>query len=192
MEYLVVGLVLFLGSHSLRIVANDLRTRTLERIGEGAFKGIYSLVSLAGFVLVIWGFGQARQSPVILWIAPVGLRHALSLVNLLAFVFLVAAYVPRNGLKARLHHPMVLGVMAWSLAHVLVNGFLAHVVLFGSFLLWSIASYLAASRRDRVQGTVYEVGNTTATVVTLVGGVAAWAVFAFLLHGMLIGTRPFG
>lgn len=192
MQYLVLGLVLFLGVHSLRIVANDWRTRTLARVGEGAFKGIYSLISLAGFALVIWGFGQARQTPVFLWAAPTGLRHALSLVNLLAFVLLVAAYVPRNGLKARLHHPMVLGVMAWSLAHLLVNGFLAHVILFGSFLAWSIASYIAAVQRDRAQGTVYAAGNTTATIVTLVGGVAAWAVFAFLLHGMLIGTRPFG
>jgi uncharacterized membrane protein len=192
MQYLVLGLVLFLGVHSLRIVADDWRFRTLARLGEAKFKGIYSLISLAGFALVIWGFGQARQTPVILWIAPVGLRHALSLVNLVAFVFLVAAYVPRNGLKARLHHPMVLGVMAWSVAHLAVNGFLAHVVLFGSFAAWSIASYVAAVQRDRVQGTVYAAGNTTSTIVTLVGGVVAWAVFAFLLHGMLIGTRPFG
>jgi uncharacterized membrane protein len=103
-----------------------------------------------------------------------------------------AAYVPRNGIKARLHHPMILGVKAWALAHLLANGNLAHVVLFGSFLAWGVLDFIASRRRARALGTSYPAGGTTGTGLTVVLGVVAWAVFAFLLHGMLIGVRPFG
>jgi uncharacterized membrane protein len=192
MEYLVLGLILFLGVHSVRIVAEGWRSRMVERMGAMPFKAVYSIVSVVGFGLIIWGFGQARQTPVLLWVAPVGLRHALSLLNLVGFVLLVAAYIPNNFFKARFHHPMILGVKSWALAHLLVNGFVAQLVLFGSFLVWAVADYIAARRRDRLQGTVYAPANTTATVVTVVLGVGAWAVFAFVLHGMLIGNRPFG
>ncbi len=192
MEYLVSGLVLFLGVHSVRIFADGWRSRMVERLGAMPFKALYSVISLLGFGLIVWGFGQARQSPVLLWVAPVGLRHALSLLNLLGFILLVAAYVPNNFFKARFHHPMILGVKSWALAHLLVNGFVAHLVLFGSFLLWAIADYVAARRRDRAQGTIYAPANTVGTVVTVVLGVVAWAAFAFVLHGMLIGNRPFG
>lgn len=192
MEYLILGLVLFLGVHSVRIFADGWRTQMVNRLGLLPFKAMYSVVSLLGFGLIIWGFGQARQTPVLLWVAPVGLRHALSLLNLLGFVLLAAAYIPNNFFKARFHHPMILGVKSWAVAHLLVNGFAAHLVLFGSFLLWAVADYIAARRRDHVQGTVYAAANTTSTVVTVVVGVVAWAVFAFVLHGMLIGNRPFG
>ena len=192
MLYLILGLVIFLGVHSVRIVAEGWRTQTLSRMGEGPYKGIYTLVSLLGFALIIWGFGQARQQPVMLWSPPVGMRHLASLLTLVAFVLLAAAYVPGNSLKARVHHPMVLGVKTWALAHLLANGTLAHVVLFGAFLAWAVLDFIAARKRDRALGTAYPAGNGGATAVTLVVGAGAWAVFAFLLHGWLIGVRPFG
>ena len=111
MSMLILGLVLFLGVHSTRIVADEWRGRTLARVGEPLWKGLYSLVSVAGFVLIVWGYGLARQSPVVLWQPlPTAVKHIASLLTLAAFVLLVAAYVPRNGIKARLRHPMVLEI----------------------------------------------------------------------------------
>jgi uncharacterized membrane protein len=153
MAYLILGLVVFLGVHSVRIVAEDWRTQTRARIGENTFKGVYSALSLLGFALVVWGFGVAREMPVLLWSPPVGMRHAASLLTLIAFVLLAAAYVPRNAIKARVHHPMVLAVKSWALAHLLANGGLAHLVLFGAFLLWAVLDFIASRRRDRALGT---------------------------------------
>lgn len=192
MAYLILGLVLFLGVHSVRIVAEDWRTNTRVRIGENTFKGAYSVVSLLGFALIVWGFGVAREVPVQLWSPPVGMRHAASLLTLIAFVLLAAAYVPRNAIKARVHHPMVLAVKSWALAHVLANGGLAHLVLFGAFLLWAVLDFIASRRRDRALGTTYPAGTARGTGITVVVGVVAWAAFAFWLHGLLIGIRPFG
>lgn len=192
MLFLILGLVLFLGVHSVRIVAEGWRTRARARLGEGPWKGLYSLVSAAGLALIIWGFGLARQQPVALWSPPVGMRHAAALLTLVAFILLAAAYVPRNAFKARLHHPMVLGVKVWALAHLLSNGSLADVVLFGSFLLWAVLSFRAARQRDRAQNTVYAPGTTTGTVAAAVVGAAAWAGFAFWGHAWLIGVAPLG
>jgi uncharacterized membrane protein len=192
MLYLLAGLVVFLGVHSLRIVAEDWRTRTLLRVGESTFKGVYSLVSLLGFLLLVWGFGVARETPFMVWIPPAGMRHAAALLTLVAFVLLAAAYVPRNAIKARFHHPMILAVKVWALAHLLANGSLAHLVLFGAFLAWSVADFIASRRRDRRLGTTYLAGTMAGTVGTVAVGVAAWAVFALWLHGMLIGIKPFG
>jgi uncharacterized membrane protein len=192
MVLLVLGLVLFLGVHSVRIVADGWRTATIARRGEGAWKGLYSLVSVAGLVLIVWGYGLARQEPVLLWTPPRGMNHAAALLTLIAFVLLAATYVPRNHIKARLHHPMVAGVKIWAFAHLISNGTLADVLLFGSFLGWAVLSFAAARRRDRAQGTDYAAGTGGGTVLTLVAGVAAWAVFAFWAHAWLIGVRPLG
>ena len=192
MVILLLGLVLFLGVHSTRIVADGWRTATIARMGEMPWKAGYALLSIVGFVLIVWGFGLARQQPVQLWMPPRGMRHLASLLTLIAFVLLAATYVPRNAIKARLHHPMVLAVKVWALAHLLANGNLAHMVLFGTFLLWAALSFRAARARDRVAGTVYPAGTAAGTGITVVVGVAAWALFAFWAHGALIGVRPIG
>lgn len=191
MVILILGLMLFLGVHSVRIVADDWRTAKRAQLGEAKWKGVYCLLSLAGFILIIWGFGLARQQPVVLWTPPVAMRHVAALLTALAFILLTAKDIPRNGIKARVHHPMVLGVKVWALAHLLANGKLHDVVLFGSFLVWAIFNFRAARRRDAAAGTVYPAGTAGATVTTVVAGLAGWAVFAFLLHGWLIGVRPF-
>ena len=192
MAILILGLVLFLGVHSIRIVADGWRTATIGRIGELPWKAVYALLSIAGFVLIVWGFGLARQQPVQLWMPPRGMRHLASLLTLIAFILLAATYVPRNAIKARLHHPMVLAVAVWAVAHLLANGNVAHGVLFGSFLLWSLLSFRAARGRDLAAQTTYPAGTAAGTVATLVVGGAAWAVFAFWAHGLLIGIRPVG
>src|SRR4029079_8532291 len=111
---LVAGLLLFLGAHSVRVFADGWRTATIAGVGDKPWKGVYSLVSIAGFVLVVVGYGLARQSPVVMWSQPpVWTRHLAALLTLVAFVLVVAAYVPGNQLKAKLHHPMLLGVKLW-------------------------------------------------------------------------------
>jgi uncharacterized membrane protein len=179
MVYLIFGLVLFLGTHSVRIVADDWRTQAIARVGGMPFKGVHSLLSIAGFVLIVWGFSVARETPVVLWMPPRGLRHPAALLTLIAFVLLAAAYVPANAIKARFHHPMVLAVKTWALAHLMVNGNVAHVVLFGSFLIWGVLCFVAARRRDRAQNTIYPAGSTKGTVTMLVVGGAAWAYLRF-------------
>ena len=192
MAYLLAGLLMFLGVHSTRVFANDWRNRTLASMGEKPFKGVYSLLSLAGFVLLVWGYGQARQQGVMLWNPPVAMRHIAALLTLVAFVLLAAAQVPGNQIKARLHHPMVLGTKVWAFAHLLANGSLADTVLFGSFLVWSVLLFAASRRRDRREKTVYPAGTARMTALSIVAGVVAWVVFAFWLHRVLIGVAPFG
>jgi uncharacterized membrane protein len=192
MTWLILGLILFLGIHSTRIVADGWRTGMLARLGEKPWKGLYSVVSLVGFVLLCWGYGQARQQPVVLWVPPVATRHIAALLMLFSFILLAASHVPRNGIKARLHHPMVLATKVWALAHLLANGNLADVVLFGGFLAWAVLNFSAARRRDRASGTVYPPGIASRTAIAVVAGVALWLVFAFWLHLVLIGVRPFG
>jgi uncharacterized membrane protein len=192
MTALLLGLILFLGVHSVRIVAEDWRTRTRARLGENAYKGLYSLLSIGGFLLLLWGYGQARLDPVVLWGSPTWARHLASLLTLAAFILLMAAYVPNNGIKARLHHPMVLGVKVWALSHLLANNTLADVLLFGGFLVWAVFSFRAARSRDRAAGTVYPAGTLAGTVATLVIGAVAWAAFALWAHAAWIGVAPFG
>lgn len=191
MLVLILGLLIFLGVHSVRIFADGWRTRTIARIGEKPWKGGYSVLSLIGFALIIWGYGLARQQPVVLWAPPMGMKHLNSLFTLAAFILLAAAYVPRNQIKARLHHPMLLGVKLWAFGHLLATAKLADALLFGAFLLWAILDYRAARRRDRALGTRYPAGTLGGTLVALGVGVIAWAAFAFWLHAAWIGIAPF-
>jgi len=192
MTLLLLGLALFLGVHSTRIVADGWRTATIARVGAMPWKGIYSLLSIAGFVLLVIGYGAARQAPVVLFAPPVWTRHLAALLTLPAFVLLVAAYVPGNAIKRAVGHPMMAGVKVWALAHLLANGTLADLLLFGTFLAWAVLGYIAARRRDRAAGTTYPPGPGSRTAITVVVGLVAWAVFAFALHRPLIGVAPFG
>jgi uncharacterized membrane protein len=141
--------------------------------------------------LLVWGYGQARQQGVVLFDPPVFMRHLTSLLMLVSFVLLAAAKVPGNHIKARLGHPMIIGVKVWAFAHLLANGRLSDVVLFGAFLAWAVADFIAARKRDRAAGTVYPPGDELRTVLTVVAGVVAWAVFVAGLHLWLIGVAPF-
>lgn len=192
MTVLILGLILFLGPHSVRIVAEPWRTQMLHRLGEKPWKGLYSLVSLIGFALIIWGYGLARYNPVVLWQPPVAMRHIASLLTLASFILLTAAYVPGNSIKARLRHPMILGVKLWAFAHLLANGMAADLVLFGAFLLWAVLDYRAARERDREQSISYGQGKLVPGIVAVVIGTLLWAAFAFWLHRWWIGVAPFG
>lgn len=192
MTALILGLLVFLGTHSVRIFAEDWRSQQVARLGPRTYKNIYSVVALVGFLLIVWGYGLARTDPVVLWTPPVWTRHVSALLNLPAFILLAAASPKGNFIKAAVGHPMVLGTKVWAFAHLLANGMLADVVLFGSFLVWSVADFAASRRRDRRDGTTYSAGTPARNVVTVIIGVVLWVLFAFWLHAWLFGVAPFG
>jgi len=192
MTVLILGLLIFLGAHSVRIVAEPWRAAQIARVGPMGWKGLYSLASAVGLALIVWGYGMARGQPVVLWTPPIWARHVTASLTVLAFVLLAAAYVPANRIKTVVGHPMLMGVLLWALAHLLANGTLAAVILFGAFLIWAAVDFASARRRDRVSGTHYPVGTPARDAVVVVVGLASWALFAFVLHGWLIGVRPFG
>ena len=192
MGFLVLGLVLFLGVHSLRIFADDWRAAQRAKMGEGPWNGVYSLVSIAGFALIVWGYGETRMAPVNLWFPPVWTRHLAALLTVPAIVLLVATYVPGNQLKAKVKHPMILAVKVWAFSHLLSNGRLSDVLLFGGFLVWAIALFRSSRMRDRKNGVVYQGHSVPATAITVVVGLGLWALFTFFLHARWIGVAPLG
>ena len=192
MTLLIAGLILFIGAHSTRVFADDWRTRTIERLGELKWKGLITALSIAGFVLMIVGYDQARMTPIALWQPPIWTRHVAVLVNLLAFVLLAAAYVPRNIIKSKIGHPMIAGVKIWALAHLLANGNLADVLLFGGFLIWAVLNFRVSRRRDRINGTVYPEAAMANSLITLAIGLGAGVVFMLWLHVRWVGVSPLG
>jgi uncharacterized membrane protein len=192
MTYLVLGLVLFLGVHSMRIFAEGWRTAALARLGENGWKGLYSLVSIAGFVLLVWGFGVARSQPLVLWAPPAWTRPLAALLVLAALILIVAAYVPGNHFKAKLGHPMLLGTKTWAFAHLISNQTLAELLLFGGFFVWALLCFRSSRARDRATGVSYPAGRLMPTLIATVVGVALWAFFAFYAHAAWFGVRPMG
>lgn len=192
MVWLLIGLLLFLGAHSLRIVAPEWRTAQIARHGEARWKGVYSLVSTIGLGLIIWGYGQARGSPVAIWAPPVWARHLAVLLTFPVFVLLAVAYVPASYLRAKVGHPMVAGVKLWAFAHLLANGNLADILLFGSFLAWAVIDFISARRRDAAAGRSFPAPCWPCEATAVAVGVAAWLAFAFWGHAWLIGVSPFG
>ncbi|HEX6137026.1 MAG TPA: NnrU family protein [Casimicrobiaceae bacterium] len=192
MGTLIAGLVVFLLSHALRIFAPGWRERQVARMGPGPYKIAYSVVSIVGLVLVVWGYGMARANPVVLWPAPAWGRHATALLTVVGFILVVAAYVPGTRIKAALGHPMTAGVGLWAIGHLAANGSLAAVVLFGAFLAWAVVLFVTRRAQDRAAGTTYPAGSLSRDATVVVVGIVAALAFALFLHGPLIGVRPFG
>ncbi len=188
MTYLILGLTLFLATHSIRIFADGWRTRTIARVGQNPWKGVYSLISIAGIVLLAWGYGQARLESSVLYDPPAFMHQIAGLLMLISFVLVAAAYVPANHIKSTIGHPMVAGVAVWAIAHLLSNGRLADVVLFGVFMAWAIGDFISARKRDRAAGTVYPAGQAMRTALAAAAGVGVWVVFVYGLHFWLIGV----
>lgn len=191
MSLLILGLIVFLGVHSIRMLAPAWRDLQLVRRGALAWKGVYSLVSLLAFALIAYGYGQARLDPVFIWQPPVWTRHLAALMMLVAFVCIAAAYIPGNIIKSKIGHPMLAGVKTWAFAHLISNGTLADIILFGSFLIWSILQFRTSRRRDKARGTLYAHLSGTRDVLVVVLGLAGAAVFTLFLHQWLIGVRPY-
>jgi uncharacterized membrane protein len=189
---LAVGLVLFLGVHSIRIVADPLRTSLRERMGPGIWRGVYSVVSIVSFVLIVRGYGEARLTSADVWLPPIWTRHLAALLTVPAFVLFTTANVKGTRIGARLKHPLLLGTKTWAFAHLFSNGRVADFLLFGSFLAWSILCFRAARKRDRAENIVYPAGTASRDAMAVVVGIGLWALFAFRLHARLIGVAPFG
>lgn len=189
MVWLILGLVIFLGVHSVRIVAPAWRDARIAGGGEGTFKGVYSLLSAVGLVLIVWGYAKAWEAPVVLYDPPVWTRHLAALLMLFSFVSLAVYMLPAGRLKPILKHPMLLAVKIWALAHLIANGDLASVVLFGAFLLWAAADRVAAKRRG---APVPKRGPATMDIAALAVGVVLYLLFVWRLHEWLIGAVPFG
>jgi uncharacterized membrane protein len=186
----LVGLVLFLGVHSVAIVAPRWRAERVAR-NPGAWKGGYAALSLVGFVLLIYGYGLARQVPVVIWSPPTPMRHAALLLMLPVFPLLFAAYLPGR-VKAAAKHPMLLAVKSWAAAHLLANGTLVDMVLFGAFLAWAVADRISVKRRAvAVHGEAGH-GSVRNDLLAIGGGLLVYAVFLLWAHRWLIGVSPLG
>ena len=189
MPLLIAGLVLFLGVHSVAIVAPSFRARTIQRMGEGAWKGLYSLISLAGFVLICYGFGLARQAPVVLYSPPIWLHHLAFLVMLPVFPLLIAAYLPGR-IKTAAKHPMLAAVKFWAFAQVLANGSLADVLLFGGFLAWAVVDRISVKRRAKPQVLRTAPPGPWNDAIAVVLGLAVYALLIGWAHVRLFGVSP--
>ena len=188
MTLLILGLIVFLAAHSVRIYAEPWRGAVMARIGPNAWKGLYSLVSLLGFVLIVWGYGRARMGAAELWSSPSWLHNPALLLMLLSFILFAAVYVPHNRIKTVIGHPMVASVVVWASAHLLTNARAADLVLFGAFLAWSAIDFRSSRRRDRLAGTDVPAGTWANAAVAAVIGLAVWVLFLIYLHSRLIGV----
>ncbi len=193
MLVLVVGLVLFLGIHSVSIVAPRWRLSMIERLGEGPWKGAYALVSAIGLVVLVVGYGIARREPVVLYVPPTALRHVALLLMVPVFPLFIASYFPGRISRAT-KHPQLLSVKIWATAHLLANGTLADVVLFGAFLAWAVADRISVKRRPAIEAHKLPGAPPSAAndAITVVVGLVVYVVFLLRAHRALIGVSPLG
>lgn len=191
MSILIVGLLIFLGVHSLRIFAAAFCQRVQANLGMTTWKVVFALISIVGFVLIVWGFSLARQQPVLLYAPPRAFKHANALFTLIAFILVAAAYIPHNHIKEKIGHPMLAGTKLWAFGHLLAIGFLHDVILFGAFLIWAVLLFVISRRRDRRDGVVMPQGAIKGDILSLMVGLFGWVVFAFFLHIRWIGVNPF-
>jgi len=187
MILLITGLLLFFLPHSLNMLAPRFKPAVVAVIGEWSYKGLYALISIIGLALVIEGYAAARLEPVILYQSPVWLRHLAALLLLPTFILVFAAYIPGK-IQAKLPHPMLLATKLWATAHLLVNGSLADIILFGSFLLWAVTLRINLKKREQ-KIPMLPFGKWGDAIV-IVLGLIAYGVFAMVLHRILIGVSP--
>lgn len=191
MLLMIAGLILFLGSHSLKIFAPEWRMAMVAKLGEGPFKGLYALVSIAGLVMVVYGYDAMRMSSAPLWMPPLWMYHAVAVLMLPSFILLLAAYIPNNHFKARLGHPMLMATKIWAFAHLLVNGRPGDMVLFGAFLAWAVMLYVRLRKNDRAAGIVYPAGKASMTALCVVAGILVAYAFAAYGHIYVAGVPVF-
>ena len=187
MLWLIAGLVTFLGIHSVSIFAPAWRDSMVARLGALTWRGLYSVVSIASFLVLIHGCSLARQEPVVLYQPPVWMRHLSMLLMLPAFVLLLAAYLPGR-IKAKVKHPMLAATKTWAVAHLLANGMLADVLLFGGFLLWAVLDRISVGKRPVIRKTPGAPPGRFNDAIAVIGGLALYGLFVVWAHGKLIGV----
>ncbi|EGV28998.1 NnrUfamily protein [Thiorhodococcus drewsii AZ1] len=190
MAVLILGLILFLGTHSISIIKPDLRGNIVARFGVVPWQAVYAILSLIGFMLILSGFGMAGQSPILVYDPAAWMRHITLLLMLPVFPLLFAAYLPGR-IQTAVKHPMLLAVKIWAFAHLLANGTLADILLFGAFLAWAVADRISLKHRvgPPVQGAPPSPLNDA---IAIVGGLLFYLLFMFWLHKALIGVAPIG
>ena len=190
MNSLIAGLVVFFSVHSIAIVADGWRQRMIARMGEWPWKGLYSMIAAIGLVLIIWGYGLARQEPVVLYSPPVWLRYVAVVLLIPVFPLLFSTYLPGR-IQSATKHPMLAATKLWAFSHLLANGTLADVLLFGAFLVWAVADRISLKRRD--EPWVPSLPRTGANdLIAVVGGLGVYVAFLLWLHALLIGVSPLG
>lgn len=189
MWILIIGLVVFFGVHSVRMVAPGFRAARIGTMGEMGWKGVYSLAALVGLALIVWGWMQYRPEAPEVFAPPEWGRHLTSLLVLLAFIFNFATYAPPGYIRRTVRHPFLLAIAMWALGHLLVNGDLASLIVFGAFFAYTIANAVAVTLRgDATPQAVSWRGDA----IAVVAGVAGFALFAFVLHPLMFDIAPFG
>jgi uncharacterized membrane protein len=187
---LILGLVVFLGVHSTAFVSPGFRVRAVARLGEGGWKVLYAVVSLVGFVLLVRGFAEAREAPIVLYTPPHWMHHVTFLLMLPVFPLILAAYLPGR-IKAAMKHPMLAAVKFWALAHLLSNGTLADVLMFGGFLAWAVLDRISFKRRPP-QRIVTAPARAFNDVLAVVVGLGLYGFFIAWAHQRLFGVSPLG
>ena len=185
---MILGLVVFFGVHSISIVNEPWRDQMVARMGEWPWKGVYSIAALAGLVMISMGYGMARYDPVYLYFPPQWLRHTSLLLMAFVFPLVFAAYFTGR-IKSAVKHPMLLATKIWALAHLLANGTLADVILFGSFILWAGADRASMKRRSQRPITSAPPSKVN-DLIAVVGGLVVYFAFFLWLHQWLIGVPP--
>ena len=188
MLLLIFGLVLFFAVHSLSIVNEPYRDNLVSKLSAGSFKTIYSLISLLGLILIAWGYGLARYDPILIWTPPLWLRHLSLLLMLPVFILLTATYFPGK-IKRIVKHPMLIAVKLWALSHLLANGMLADLFLFGSFLTWAVLDRISLKNRPVRTSPSLPEGRYN-DLIAIAAGLLIYVVFAMWLHLWLIGVSP--
>ncbi len=187
MLYLILGLAIFFAIHTVRMLAPQWRNEKIENMGEGKWKGIYSLVSLIGLVVIIWGYDQARPDAMQLFIPPSWAPHLALLLMAISLVLMMAANLPTGRIKQALKHPFLASVKIWAFAHLVANGDLASAILFGSFLIYSVWNRISVKRRGGAKPGPGSISNDLIAIVT---GLAIWAGLVFWGHEWLFGVNP--
>ena len=202
MEMMILGLAIFIGMHSLNTISPNTRLKLIDQLGINGFKAVYSLISLAGFVCIVTGYPDALARMDWGWSPPTFTKHITLLLMLFVCILLVSTYIPNNHIKGKLKHPMILSVKVWALAHLIANGQGANVVLFASFLIWSVLNFRAARKRDKkalIEATSSSSSEITATaphysgartLICIATGIALWIIMIGGLHYTLFGVYP--
>ena len=188
---MIVGLALFVGAHALT-TQRELRAKVIASTGEGGYKIAYSLVSAAGLALIVWGFARYRATGWIdVWYPPVAMKHIAAALMLPAVILVVASYV-RGRIYSTLKHPMLAGVKLWAVAHLLANGDLGSIILFGSFLGWAVFDRISLKHRADAGAPPIPVGGPTNDLIAIAVGIVAYLALGFAFHPVVIGVPAFG
>ena len=190
MERLILGLAVFFGVHSISLLTLGWRDRVAERLGTRTWQGIYSIAALAGLYLLVSGYGAARASDGMLYATPPGLRYVAAFLMLPAFSLALASVIPGR-IRTAAKHPLLLATMLWAAAHLLTNGSVADLLLFGVFLVWALAVRISLQHRPARPIRVLP-SSPANDVIVVVGGLALYAIFIFWLHARLFGVAPIG